>query len=97
MDGHVTGLEPGSTYRMRVKAAERGRRDVSTDVTVSTPRAPRIKFKAKVGADTTNLTKLTISGLVGLGPEAAKITCKTLAKGCPFTGEIDGQGSAREP
>lgn len=87
--GQVTGLAPGSTYRMRVKAVNAGGETTSAEVNVSTPKAPKIAFRAKVGPHTTKLTKLVVSGLVGVGPETLKIKCKTLAKGCPFTAETD--------
>jgi hypothetical protein len=91
--GQVAGLDPGSTYRMRVKAVNAGGETVSADLTVSTPRAPKIIFKAKVGKNATTLTKLKVTGLVGAGAETVKVRCKTVAKGCPFasaTHEISG-------
>ena len=57
--GQVTGLTPGSTYRMRVKAVNAGGQTASADVNVSTPKAPKIAFRAKVGPNTTKLTKLS--------------------------------------
>jgi hypothetical protein len=93
--GQVAGLAPDSTYRMRVKASNVGGETISTDVTVKTPRAPKISFKAKVGKDTTTLTKLVISGLLGVGAETVRIRCRTLAKGCPFTAETDSGVAVR--
>lgn len=87
--GQVAALDPGSTYRMRVKAVNAGGETVSADLNVSTPRAPKIVFKAKVGKDATTLTKLKVTGLVGAGPETVKVRCKTIAKGCPFASATD--------
>ena len=81
----VSGLDPGSTYRMRVKALNANGEGTSADVTVPTPEAPKVDFKAKVGKDTTRLTKLTVSRLVG--GESATVTCKSATKGCPFTSQ----------
>lgn len=83
--GQVSGLDPRSTYRMRVKAVNARGEAASADVTVTTPAAPKIGFKASVGADTTELTKLTLTRLTG--GESATVRCKTAAKGCPFTSE----------
>lgn len=86
--GDVTGLDPATTYRMRVKAENLGGETLGMDVQVRTPKAPKAGFKAKVGPDTTKLTKLTVAGLSG--GETAKVTCKSKAKGCPFTAETVG-------
>ena len=82
--GHVGELEPGSTYRMRVKASNTGGETLGSDVIVKTPAAPKTSFKAKVGKKTTKLTKLVVSGLLGTGGEAVQLTCRTASKGCPF-------------
>lgn len=82
--GHVGGLEPGSTYRMRVKASNTGGETLGSDVIVKTPAAPKTAFKAKVGKTTTKLTKLVVSGLLGTGGETVQLTCRTASKGCPF-------------
>ncbi len=82
LTGQVTGLEPGSTYRMRIKAANGVGEVVSAEVTVSTPGAPKVTFKAKVGNKTTRLTRLTVTGAAG--GETAKVTCRTSSKGCPL-------------
>jgi hypothetical protein len=84
--GQVTGLDPGSSYRMRVKAVNARGEAFSTDVTVTTPAAPRIGFRAKVGTATTRLTRLTLSRLTG--GESATVRCRTAAKGCPFTSRV---------
>lgn len=80
--GQVSGLEPGSTYRMRVKASNVGGETLSADVTVKTPDAPKSGFKAKVGTNTTKIIKLTVAGV--MGGETVKLTCKTADQGCPF-------------
>ena len=69
---------------MRVKATNAGGEAVSPDVLVSTAKAPKVEFTAKVGKNTTTLTKLSVKGLVGSGLEGVKVRCKTVAKGCPF-------------
>ena len=84
--GLVTGLDPGATYRMRVRSSNAGGETISSDVTVATPAAPKPGFTAKVGEDSTRITKLTVTG--GTGVEAAKVTCKTSAKGCPLTSTV---------
>lgn len=84
--GQVTGLDPNATYRMRVQASNAGGETFSTDVTVSTPPAPKTAFKAKVGKDTTRLTRLTVAGATGV--ESAKVVCKTAAKGCPLASTV---------
>lgn len=84
--GQVTGLDPGSTYRMRVKASNAVGEVMSADVDVTTPPAPKVGFKAKVAAETTKLAKLTVSGATG--GETAKVTCKSSAKGCPFASNV---------
>lgn len=80
--GMVGGLEPGSSYRFRVKVSNLRGGATSTDTVVRTPKAPKTTFTAKVGRDTTTLTKLGLKGL--FGGESVKVTCKTPAKGCPF-------------
>lgn len=82
VSGQVTGLEPGTSYRMRVKATNSGGETLGTDVTIKTPAGPKPAFKAKVGDRTTKITKLTVGGV--LGGETVKLKCKTAAKGCPF-------------
>jgi hypothetical protein len=84
--GHVTGLDPGSSYRMRVKAMNVRGEALSADVTVTTPAAPRIAFRARVGSATTKLTRLTLTRLTG--GESATVRCKTAARGCPFASEV---------
>jgi hypothetical protein len=84
--GRVTGLEPATSYRMRVKAASAGGETLGSDLELRTPAAPKISFKAKVVAGhETKLTKLKIAGLIG--HETTKITCKTPGRGCPLAGE----------
>ncbi|GAB3249386.1 hypothetical protein GCM10027448_13450 [Nocardioides dilutus] len=87
--GQVSGLDPGSTYRMRVKALNVRGEAASADMTVAMPAAPKVTFKASVGADTTKLTKLLLTRLTG--GESATVRCKSAAKGCPFTSRtVDG-------
>lgn len=84
--GQVTGLKPGSTYRMRVKASNVRGETISADVTVRTPGAPRAAFRAKVGKNTTKVTKLSVTGATGV--EAARVTCRPSAKGCPLASTV---------
>jgi hypothetical protein len=84
--GQVTGLDPGSAYRMRVRALNARGEALSADANVTTPAAPKIAFRARVGAATTKLTRLTLTRLTG--GESATVRCKTAAKGCLFAGEV---------
>lgn len=80
--GQVTGLDPGATYRMLVKASNVGGETLSADVTIKTPAAPKPGFKAKVGKNTTKITKLTVARL--MGGETVRLSCKAADQGCPF-------------
>jgi hypothetical protein len=92
--GQVTGLDPGSAYLMRVKAVNARGEALSTDVTVTTPAAPRIAFRAKVGADATRLTRLILTRLTG--GESATVRRRTAARGCPFTRRtVDGLAAGK--
>jgi len=84
--GQVPGLDPDSAYRVRVRAVNARGEALSADMTVTTPAAPRIGFKARVGVATTKLRRLTLTRLTG--GESATVRCKTAAKGCPFASEV---------
>jgi hypothetical protein len=79
----VAGLEPASSYRMRVRASNAGGETFSPEVAVRTPAAPRAAFRARVGKNATALTMLQVKGL--RAEETIEVTCRTRPRGCPFT------------
>jgi hypothetical protein len=86
LQGYVSGLEPGSTYRMRVTAQNADGTTQGADLEVRTPAAPRITFRAKLrGQHETSLVRLAVSRLVG--HETIRITCRDPGKGCPLSSE----------
>jgi hypothetical protein len=86
--GKVTGLEPGTTYQMRIRATNAGGETLSDSLDVTTPAANKIAFSAKVGADTTRITKLTVAGI--RGAESVTLRCTKAADGCPFSTKTVG-------
>lgn len=93
--GFVTGLDPATTYRLRIKASNAAGETLGSDLQVRMPAAPKIAFKAKVFAKhETKLTKLTVAGLVG--HETTKVRCKDQTKGCPLSAEtLTGLGPGK--
>jgi streptogramin lyase len=82
----LSGLAAGTTYHVRVRAANEEGSAAGGDTTVATPVAPPVKLAARtsfswafVGSRTV-LRKVDITGLTG--GETATVTCK--GKGCPF-------------
>jgi streptogramin lyase len=85
----LSGLAPGTTYHVRVRAANEEGSVAGADTTVGTPAPPpappkvlaaRTSFSWSFVGSRTVLRKVDITGLTG--GETAVVTCK--GKGCPF-------------
>ncbi len=87
----LTGLAPGTTYHLRVRAInEEGEAAPSADTTFATPAAPvptptlkaRANFSWGFTGSRTVLTRIRVTDLIG--GETIKITCSGKRKGCPL-------------
>ncbi len=85
----LSGLAPGTTYHVRVRASNEEGSVTGADTTVTTVAAPppptpvlkaRANFSWAFTGSRTLLTKVEVTGLAG--GETIKVTCK--GKGCSF-------------